>query len=507
MPHDDGTEPMNKLNGGAVESIAPSLDDAAIDVEIDRLSKLSVLAFERERLDTARKLGLRPVILDKLVRAKQTESEPDRGQGRAIELPEPEPWPHPVDGAVLLEDIAALIRRHVVMPEEAARATALWVVGTYCFDAFVIFPRLVITSPEKQCGKTTLLDVIGGMVLKRLLVSNVTVSPLFRAIEIARPTLLLDEADSFLSENEEMRGIINAGHRRDGTVMRSVGDDFEPRQFAVWSPMAIAAIGKVPSTIEDRAILVRLRRRRPDEPTESFRADRTEAVDRLARMAARWRADHSDALASADPEMPSAIYNRQADNWRPLLAIADAAGDKWPVMARKVAEGMVAAAMGDDASLRVSLLADMRKVFADKGEDKITSSAMVEALTRLEGSPWAEFRNGKELSPNTLAKLLRPFGIGPENIKVGSDKVAKGYKLERLKDDFDRYLGPSPESNRYPLPAAESCGFQANEQPLPGSSGSGLKTPENGGNPPEVAGSGLKPPEPAKKAPQWDAEI
>ena len=220
--------------------------------------------------------------------------------------------------------------------------------------------------------------------------------------------------------------------------------------------MAIAAIGKVPSTIEDRAILIRLRRRRLDELTESFRADRTAVVDRLARMKARWAADHGNRLASADPEMPSGIYNRQGDNWRPLLAIADAAGDEWPVMARKVAQGMVAAAMGDDPSIRVSLLADIREVFADKGEDKITSEALVEALVRLEGLPWAEFRNGKELSRSTLARLLKPFGIGPENIKVGPNEVAKGYKLGRFEDDFDRYLGPLPESNRYPLLARET---------------------------------------------------
>jgi putative DNA primase/helicase len=399
-------------------------------------------------------------MLDRLVGQKRKENEPEAAQGRALKLPEPEPWSHAVDGAALLDEIVATVRRHVVMPEEAARATALWVVGTHSFDSFVIFPRLVITSPEKQCGKSTLLDVTGGMVLKRMLVSNVTVSPLFRAIEIARPTLLIDEADSFLSDNEEMRGIINAGHRRDGAVLRAVGEDFEPRQFSVWAPMAIAAIGKVPSTIEDRAILIRLRRRRPDEPTESFRADRTETVDRLASMCARWAADHGDELAAADPEMPSGIYNRAADNWRPMLAIADAAGGIWPLMARKVAESMVAAAMGDDASIRVSLLADIREVFADKGEDKIPSAVMVDALGNLEGRPWSEFRNGKELSRSTLAKLLRPFGIGPENIKIGPDKVAKGYKLERFEDAFARYLAPPPNQNATRYQPQKSAGLR-----------------------------------------------
>ena len=473
---------------------------------IKTLAGLPPLDYDRRREAEAEKLRVRVGTLDGLVQAERAKNAPPPesapGQGRPLKLPEPAPWPEPVDGAALLDGIVAVIQRFVVLTIDAARATALWVLGTYLLDAFVIFPRLAVTSPEMGCGKSTLFDVIGGMVLKRILVSNVTVSALFRAIEIARPTLLLDEADTFLPGNEEMRGILNAGHRRDGTVLRSVGEDFEPREFSVYAASAIASIGKVPSTIEDRSIHIRLRRRRPDEAVEDFRADRTEALDRLASMAAKWVADHGAEITAADPEMPKGIFNRVADNWRPLLAIADAAGGEWPALARKVAENL-AAAIGDDASIRVALLADISDVFADKNEDEITSAAMVEALVKLEGHPWAEIRHGKELTPNTLARMLKPFGIGPENISIGP-KRAKGYRARQFEDAFGRYLLPPSNQSVHPYAAAESCGSPGDEQPYTGFNAYGLKPSKNGAKPPQRTDVRIENSQPGEKEGQGD---
>jgi hypothetical protein len=371
-----------------------------------------------------------------------------------------------------------------------AAAVALWIVGTHCFDAFRIFPRLTITSAEKGSGKTTLLDVIGALVPKKLMVANAKVASLFRAIEMVRPILLLDEADTFINGDEELRGIINAGHRKDGTVLRSVGEDYEPRQFSVWCPMAIGGIGKVPSTIEDRSIIIRLRRKRREETVERIEPEHEASLDRLASMVARWARDAGSSLSSARPVIPSAIYNRAADNWRPLLAMADLAGGIWPTRARKIAEGMVIAAVGDDSSTRVMLLGDIRDIFLAKGSERLTSSELVEALVKIEGRPWADFSHGKAMTPNTLARALRPLGLGPVNLKLATGSVAKGYRLDQFTDDFARYLPGAPESNRYPLSAAEICGSQRIQQPLPEDGGSGYESSENGGIQREVAGSG-----------------
>jgi putative DNA primase/helicase len=112
----------------------------------------------------------------------------------------------------------------------------LWAIHTHAFECFGHSPRLAITSPEKQCGKTTTLDVLGELVARSLPTSNATTAAIFRTIEIVKPTLLIDEADTFLGENEELRGVLNSGHRRGGQILRTVGEGHEPRQFATWAP-------------------------------------------------------------------------------------------------------------------------------------------------------------------------------------------------------------------------------------------------------------------------------
>ncbi len=224
-----------------------------------------------------------------------------------------------MDGAELLDAIAKAITGYVVMPFASAVSAALWGVHAHAFEASYISPRLAITSPEKRCGKTTLLRLMQALVPKPLPAANITAAALFRTVEAVRPSLLIDEADTFLKENEELRGVINSGHASDGQVIRLVGDGFEPRAFSTWCPTAIAAIGSLPGTIEDRSILIAMRRRRPDEPVARFRPDRVSHLHDLSRKAARWTADNALALRDVDPAVPSELHDRAADNWRPLL--------------------------------------------------------------------------------------------------------------------------------------------------------------------------------------------
>jgi Protein of unknown function (DUF3631) len=409
------------------------------DAEIERLAKLSILKYERERETAAKRLALRTVILDKLVEAKREELGQDDGkQGHRLSLHEPTPWPECVEGAELLCEMSAAIRKHVVMPYHCADATALWVVQTYMLDVLDITPRLAVTSPEKQCGKTTLLDVLSRLVWRPLEASNTTTSPIFRTIEKVRPTLLLDEGDTFLPESEELRGILNSGHRRGGSVLRTVGDDFEPRQFGTYAACAIAMIGQLPGTLADRSIGIELQRRLAGEVVEPFRFDRTEHLDRLASKAARWAADNADRVRAADPSMPPGVFNRLADNWRGLLAIADAAGGEWPQRARRALEAIQGTV--EDNSIRVQLLADIRAIFADRQVDRLPSLKLVEDLIAIEGRPWAEWKAGK-LSQNGLARLLNPLKIRPGTKRIAGEKTAKGYDLSQFDDAFKRYLG------------------------------------------------------------------
>jgi putative DNA primase/helicase len=404
--------------------------------EIGRLARLGKLEYERERKDAAKRLKIRTPALDDLVAAERDSCNDNAKQGRRLKLPEPEPWPYPVNGAELLDALSTSVRQHVVMPNQAADTVALWAIHTYLLDVFGITPRLAVTSPEKGCGKTTLLDVLSHLVWRPLSSANATASAIFRVVEMHRPTLLIDEGDTFLIENQELRGILNTGHRRGGSVTRTVGDDFEPRAFSTYSSCVIALIGKLPATLADRSFLIDLRRRRADEAIEPFRFDRTEHLDRLARMAARWAANNAESIRTVEPNMPSGLFNRAADNWRPLLAIADVAGVEWPERSRRAAQ---CARPTDDESVRVLLLTDIRAIFAERAAERLASGELVEVLVAIEGRPWAEWKAGKPITANGLARLLAPFHIAPATIRIG-DRTAKGYQLAQFEDAFARYL-------------------------------------------------------------------
>jgi putative DNA primase/helicase len=223
--------------------------------EIARLAGLSRLKYEEQRKITAKSLGISVTGLDAAVKEERRAAS---GQGKPLELPEPKPWETPVTGPELLNELIAALRRHVVMSDAETVATALWIIHCHAFTAFTVTPRLAITSPEKQCGKTTLLDLLSVLVPRPLLTANVGAAAVFRAIDKAQPTLLIDEADTFLRANDELRGILNSGHRQGGSTLRCVGDSHEPRVFTTWAPAAIAMIGKLPDTLEDRAVAVRL---------------------------------------------------------------------------------------------------------------------------------------------------------------------------------------------------------------------------------------------------------
>lgn len=429
----------------------PRADGA--DAEIERLAKLTPLEYEQQRKGAAEKLGIRAGILDRLVRDERVRLglDDDSKQGHAIAFPEPEPWPEPVNGAALLDEIATTVGRYVVMPDHCRDICALWAMHTYLVDRFIVSPRLGIQSPTKQCGKTTLLDVLSRLVPRPLPSQNVTPAAIFRVVEAHQPTLLIDEADTFLYDKDDLRGILN-GNRKGSTVLRTIGDDHEPRAFSVYTAVAIALIGQLPDTLHDRAVIIGLQRRRASETITSFRPDRADHLDVLARKMARWAKDHAARVAEADPAMPDGIINRRADNLRPLLAIADTAGGEWPERARKAAEASHNAE-DDDASRFELLLGDIRDAFAKEGEApvanmfaekvdvEIASADLVKELIAIEGRPWAEMgKSGKPLTQAKLARMLKPLGITPDHIDPQTR--ARGYKLTQFEEAFLRYLPP-----------------------------------------------------------------
>jgi len=366
--------------------------------------------------------------------------------GQQIALPEPEPWPYPVDGAELLEGLVTAFEKYIVLPDGAAEAMALWVVHTHTIDTAYITPRLALLSPDRRCGKTLTLEILDKLVWRPLRTDNITAAAFYRTVEKSEPTALIDEADSFFKKDkEELSGVLNSGHRRGGYVILCVGNDFEPRKFATFAPVAIAKIGEIPwPTLEDRSIIVRMHRKTEDEQVESLRIDRTPDLDRLARMVARWAEDNQESLAEADPETPNGLHDRGADNWRHLLAIADLAGGPWPEKARTVALALSGGA--EDGSLKAQLLRDVQQIFADRNTDRLKSKAICGALAELEDRPWPEYSRGAPITPTQLARLLKDFEIGPKTLRF-EEETKKGYELADFAKTFARYIPPQRSRN------------------------------------------------------------
>jgi hypothetical protein len=392
----------------------------------------------REKVDGAVADLVDAALAVKTVREKK---EPKK---ESLVLSDPEPWPEEVDGESLLRELRNRYEAHLALPEGAATTLAVWTLYTYVFDAFVISPILGITSPEKGCGKTTLLSVLQMLVPKPLPASNLTPATVFRTIERYQPTLLVDEADTFLPLRQELIGILNSGHCRFGaSVPRLVpsGDSYEPQMFSTWSPKAIALIGKLPPTLDDRSIEIPLRRKLPGEEVVPLRLDWVAPYEPLRQKSARWSKDNMNLLRNPNPRMPAWLVNRRADNWIPLFAVADRVGGAWPKEIRRAAELLTKFA-GDDTSENTRLLLDLKRIFGETEETKIASNAIVTQLNRLEESPWSEMNMGKGITPANLAKRLRPFGVKPGDVWIGrtEGKTQKGYRREDLEDAFRRYL-------------------------------------------------------------------
>ena len=354
-----------------------------------------------------------PIAAKEPAQPKTSASEEDPAHWRI------EPSPHPVSGAQLLDAICDALSRYLVLPPYAAEAMALWVLHAWTIAAWEISPLLIVVSPTKQCGKSTLLAILFWFLPRSELFANATASPIFRLIEDARPeipTFLFDEGDSYFKpDKEDLRGIINSGWMRaTARVIRTDGDGNKrrARRFSTWAAKVIATIKAVADTLMDRGIIIKMRRATKSEKktVQRFLMRDTPQFSELRGKCLRWATDEMARLADADPTLPDELANRPADNWRPLIAVADAAGGDWPKRARDAALELSGLAGKEDRS--IDLLADIRRVFDSNGEDWLGAEALVEKLVELPETPWAEWRHGdRQITSRGVAKMLREFEI------------------------------------------------------------------------------------------------
>jgi len=454
-PHrkfDDLEPDAERANGAEHEAAGAAPEAQTVEppsgaAEFSRLAKLSLVEYDRERQAVADRLGLRVATVDAEVRKLRGDST-DAAAGEGLIFPERAPWPEKVDGAELLNEMARTFRRFIVLPKHADDALALWIAFTYFADVVEVAPILAAVSPEKRCGKTTLLALLNRLANRTLAASSISPAALFRAVEKWSPSLLIDEADAFLRDNEELRGILNSGHTRDTAfVIRTVGEDFEPRRFSTWGPKAIALIGHLPDTLTDRSVVVELRRKSAAERVEKLR--HAGDFEPIVRRCLRFANDNREAIRRGRPSIPEELHDRAGDNWEPLLAIADVAGGDWPTKARQAAS-VLSGTTPDGDSAKVELLRDIQALFGGRlaGREAVSSAELVELLTEDKTGRWAEFSHGKALTQRQLARLLRPFGIIPGSVRL-ADSTPKGYRVEAFNDAFTRYLPPFDPPHRH----------------------------------------------------------
>lgn len=439
----EGEDPLARLE--ALPDVADPLAAQGALREVARLARgLDRLAREtlRERaIAKLRTMGMSSParLADAALAEGQRVADEFALTGGELLLHETEPWPESVDGQELLAELTATVRRFVVLDETACLAVSLWIVLAHCYDSFSVLPLLALVSAVKRSGKTLLLTVIGVLVPRALPASNITPAALFRSVEKFHPTLLIDEVDTFLRDNAELNGILNSGHARLlANVVRTVGDEYEPRCFSTWCPKVYAGIGRQRGTLEDRAIVVVLRRRAPQEQVARLRLDRLAEFEPLRRRLVRWAADNAESLSSCEPQMPDLASDRAADNWRPLLAIAEAIGGSWEESARAAARELTEGP-DDEGDARVQLLADLRDLFVARESERLASSEIVAHLAQMEERPWPEWRQDKAITARQVARLLEPFGVAPTTLRFGS-QTKRGYSLEQFADAFARYL-------------------------------------------------------------------
>ena len=382
------------------------------------------------------------------------------------------PCPEPVAIGELLTEIEATITRHVVLSDAAATALAVWVVHTYVYDARDTVAYVAIESPEKRCGKTTLLTALAAMADKPLIAANVTVGALFRSIDACGPTLFIDEADTFLAGNSTMRGIINSGNTwRTAYVLRlsrakgksksvesrrelgdfsssrdgerghpkgwtpSEGHDSGLERYSCWCPKAIAMIGKVPDTVADRSIVVSMVRKLVTEKREPLAALN---VSDIKAKCARFALDQRDAIGQSEKIHGEGLNDRAADTFDPLYVIARLAGSEWEQKLHAAALALCAGGVQATGAI-AELLLDIHTIFLFTEQKKMFTRGLLACLQEDEFALKANALNYLTLDECGLSDALRPYGIKSSTIRIGKD-VMRGYLAEDFSDAVARYV-------------------------------------------------------------------
>ena len=359
-----------------------------------------------------------------------------------------ERWEHPTNPDELFIDLVDAVRRFVVLDNDQAVAIALWIVHTYFINrpgdeqVFDHSPILFITSPERQCGKSRLREIISRLVNKPLNCMNASLASLFREIHNSQPTLMLDEFDNFDLDRKSLIGILNSGYKQDGSVMRQGGKAFDQtHHFSTWSAKLLAGIGNIPDTLQSRCITIKMRRKLHTDSIESVNSILREDQDYfndIKRKIVDFVIEYEkDIISNVEVSEISDLDDRAQDNWSGLLRVAKFFGQEAFYSAKRSAH-ILSEPDEDEPSYGIELLKDINEFIHSFVGDHLPSLVLHAYLISIEDRPWKYYKE-KTLTTYALSKLLQPYGIKPEQVKHGESPI-RGYRVTLLKEAISRYL-------------------------------------------------------------------
>ena len=349
--------------------------------------------------------------------------------------------PSPDSITQTVEFIAEELRRHIVFENDTHAFTiGLWITGTYLMDNWGLYPKLYINSPERECGKTSLLCMIEAFAFNARMAASITPSAFYRIIQSEGPTLLIDEADRTLRGNEELNGIINAGHTR-RTAIKILSEPtpdgkWKSVEMSLWAPQVFAGIGTQADTLLSRSIKISMRRKMVSEKVAAAPVDYFEQQEDVRKSIKSWANQEGKSVAALDVSIPGIASDRALDNWKPLFQIAASLKDDWPDRVLAAFNELEVNNKGSNPlSEGTELLTDIKLLIASHKSTEIPAAELLSYLVMKQDSEWFQHNRGKHITQKWLSRMLQGYGVYTEH-----KRHANVYEVEKLQEAFARYL-------------------------------------------------------------------